>query len=240
MNAWIQVQVQFATAQSRAGHSLLPAAEHQTGYLDIWQATFSHVQAKLLFGADMGNQSENNKAFNKRQFSPTAELLVVVVAAALRVTLDPARVWSLESVVPAAVEPVSVGVAVSAAVVPWEASSVAVKLAESVGTGPFVAGPVVAAAPAYLVHRPTTFEFLCNALQMVGCALSPVLTQVATALSQGKTGVAKDAVSLLLLKVGHALCYITNRALRAALCRLAWPVLHSPTGATTHLGQAKG
>jgi hypothetical protein len=37
----------------------------------------------------------------------------------------------------------------------------------------------------------------------------------------GKTSVAKDAVSLLLLKVGHALCYITNCALRAALCRYA-------------------
>ena len=107
----------------------------------------------------------------------------MVVAAALRVALDPAGVWSLESVVPAAVEPVSVGAAVSAAVVSGETFSVAVKLAESVGTGPAVTEPVVAAAPANFVHRPTTSEFLCKALQMVGWALSPVLTQVATALS---------------------------------------------------------
>lgn len=34
----------------------------------------------------------------------------------------------------------------------------------------------------------------------------------------GKTSIAKDAISLLLLKVGHALCYIANRALRTAFC----------------------
>lgn len=92
----------------------------------------------------------------------------MVVAAALRVTLDATEVWSLESVLLAAVEPVSVGVAMSAADVSGETSSVVVNLAESVGTGPVVAGPVVAAAPANLVHRPTTSEFLCKALQMVG------------------------------------------------------------------------
>ena len=40
----------------------------------------------------------------------------------------------------------------------------------------------------------------------------------------GKTSIAGDAVSLLLLKVGHALCYIANRALRTALCRYAGKV----------------
>lgn len=34
----------------------------------------------------------------------------------------------------------------------------------------------------------------------------------------GKTRIVKDAISMLLLKVGHALCNAANRALRATLC----------------------
>lgn len=107
----------------------------------------------------------------------------MAAAAELRVAVDDCL---LEPVGLPTAEPVSVGVGESPrAVVPGEASPVAVKLAESVGAGPgpVVAGPVAAAASANLVHRPIAPEFFSNALQMVGWALCPVLTQVATALS---------------------------------------------------------
>lgn len=94
-----------------------------------------------------------------------AALLVVAAAAELRVAVDDCL---LEPVGLLTAEPVSVGVdEPPPAVVPGEASPVAVKLAASVGAGPVVAGPV-AAASANLVQRPIAPEFFSNALQMVG------------------------------------------------------------------------
>jgi hypothetical protein len=99
---------------------------------------------------------------------------VVAAAAELRVAVDdcllePVGVLTAESVGLLTAAPVSLGVDDSPpAVVPGEASPVAVKLAASVGVGPVVAGPVASAAFAYLVQRPITPGFFSKALQMVG------------------------------------------------------------------------